>query len=85
MKGLIEPLISALTSWAILRFSDAYQLIAQANPDPIPDWLAKVGSTGILTAVIYWMMQKMDAKVDKLAEAITELRISIAKEDRDEH
>lgn len=85
MKGLIEPLISALTSWAILRFSDAYQLIAQANPDPVPDWVAKAGSTGLLSIVIYWMMQKMEAKVDKLTDAITELRISIAKEDKHEH
>ena len=81
MKALIEPLISIATSWGLLRFTDAYQLIAQVNPEPIPDWVAKFGSTGMLSFVIYWLMQKMDTKIDKLADAITDLRVAIAKDD----
>lgn len=75
MKDLIA---STLTSWAILAFSNAYSAIAQVNPEPIPDWVSKLGSTGILSFVIYWLMQKMEAKIDNLSEAITELRVSIA-------
>ena len=78
LQFVFEPLVAFSGTFGALTKMGFYDYVSQVSPTAGAEWFTNVGSTGLLGFVLWFLMTRMQASLDKNTTAVENLPTAIA-------
>lgn len=76
---VIDPVVALGGTGAALLKAGFYDYIGQSAPNAPAEWFTNVGATGLLGFVLWFLMTRMQASIDKNTTVVENLPKAIAE------